>query len=665
MNHPSRFTIRKLQTKLLLAFGGMALLIAAVSLLSISLVTEIDEEMDYVIDVSGPMVEASDDIIKNLWESLKVTLEHAGSVDAENMREYRAEFDKLYGRVQDAGARLDGLVPDEEIQQELDGALENLAAYETHVYELMDAHEAGDEAATTALKRTARRDVDAAIGHLDEVVVRADELGKQADERSDEAAAFAMTALWTALVLGFVLALGIGYFVSRMITRPVGKLAAAADRAAEGDLDVSVEVKTQDEVGRLATAFNGMITQVRRSVEEVREKSRAAEAAQTEAEAAQAEAQAQQAYLGRSVDALLTEMNAFADGDLTVRAEAERADDEIAELFAGFNRAAENLRQMIERVGAAVEATASASSEISASTDQLSAAAQEQSAQSQEVSAAVEQMTRTVIENSQSATRTAEVAKQNGEAAGEGGEVVAQTVAKIRRIAEVVAESAGTVEALGASSKQIGEIVATIDDIADQTNLLALNAAIEAARAGEHGRGFAVVADEVRKLAERTTVATKEIADMIRTVQAGTEAAVTSMREGNEEVEEGITLADRAGDALRRIVAGTDQTVDMVAQIAAASEEQSTTSEQMARSVEMISTVSGESAAGLSQIADATGGLGRLTEELRELVGRFRTDATAAANASASGSTNASASAARSASGDGFAARPSLAVSNR
>jgi methyl-accepting chemotaxis protein len=202
---------------------------------------------------------------------------------------------------------------------------------------------------------------------------------------------------------------------------------------------------------------------------------------------------------------------------------------------------------------------------------------------------------------------------------------VGQTVQKIREAAEVVGQSAETVERLGASSERIGAIVGTIEDIADQTNLLALNAAIEAARAGEQGRGFAVVADEVRKLAERTTRATEEISGMIRQVQAETASAVGAMRAGRAEVEEGIALADRAGDSLRTIVTGSDQTQAMISQIAAAAEEQSVTSEQMARSVEMISTVSAGSADGLTQIAEATGSLSQLTEELRTLVGRFQT----------------------------------------
>jgi len=197
-------------------------------------------------------------------------------------------------------------------------------------------------------------------------------------------------------------------------------------------------------------------------------------------------------------------------------------------------------------------------------------------------------------------------------------------VAGIKRIADVVNQSAGTVRALGKSSDQIGEIIGVIDDIADQTNLLALNAAIEAARAGEQGRGFAVVADEVRKLAERTTRATKEIASMIKTIQSETTLAVQSMEQGTQEVENGFRLADKAAASLQGIVDTSEKVTDMIAQIATASKEQSAASEQISRNVEAISTVTGETAANIQHIARAAEDLNKLTTALQDLVGQFQ-----------------------------------------
>jgi methyl-accepting chemotaxis protein len=232
-------------------------------------------------------------------------------------------------------------------------------------------------------------------------------------------------------------------------------------------------------------------------------------------------------------------------------------------------------------------------------------------------------MTKTIVGTTHDATVAAETAKNAGATATSGGRIVEETIEGMNRISEVVHHSAQTVEELGKSSDQIGEIVQVIDDIADQTNLLALNAAIEAARAGEQGRGFAVVADEVRKLAERTTKATKEIASMIRQIQKDTTGAVESMMRGKKEVEDGKALADKAGASLKEIMDGARQVVDTVTRVAAASQEQASASEQISRNIDAISNVTQESAAGTQQIARAAEDLNRLTANLLALLGQF------------------------------------------
>ena len=312
-----------------------------------------------------------------------------------------------------------------------------------------------------------------------------------------------------------------------------------------------------------------------------------------------------------------------AAGDLT-RSVTVTSRDEVGELGDALNRMIGDLSSTIRQVGEAADAVASSSSEISSSTEEMAAGAQEQTSQAGEVASAVEEMTKTIVENSRNASQTAEMSKVARETATTGSGVVREAVEGMNRIAQVVNTSASTVRELGKSSTQIGEIIGVIDDIADQTNLLALNAAIEAARAGEQGRGFAVVADEVRKLAERTTKATKEIATMIKQIQSETNGAVASMEEGTKEVGEGIKLADRAGASLREIVNGVQQVTDMVTQIAVASEEQSSASEQISKNVEAISSVTTQTAQGTQQIAKAAEDLNRLTENLQSLVSRFK-----------------------------------------
>jgi len=331
-------------------------------------------------------------------------------------------------------------------------------------------------------------------------------------------------------------------------------------------------------------------------------------------------------YLDRSTAAIMSAMEKLAEGDLTARVESEKSGDTIAKLFAAFNKTVEKIKQIILEVTEAVESTASASKQISSNAEEMAAGAQEQSAQTSEVSAATQQMAANIIESTQSSALAVELAKRAGDSAKTGGEVVERTIEGIENIAHVVSKAANIVEELGVNSDKIGEITQVIDDIADQTNLLALNAAIEAARAGEQGRGFAVVADEVRKLAERTTNATKEIAEMIRQIQSRTVVAVESIRTGREETEKGKKLALKAGESLEDIVNGSDQVIKAVEQVAGASEEQSATVEQVSKNVEGINVVAQESAMGVGQIAKASEDLNRLTENLQQLVNLFKMD---------------------------------------
>ena len=310
-------------------------------------------------------------------------------------------------------------------------------------------------------------------------------------------------------------------------------------------------------------------------------------------------------------------------GDLTVSIKREYKGD-FAKIKESINGLANRFSQTLSEVTEAIHAAASASNEISASSEQMAAGAQEQRSQTTEVVISVEEMTKTIIETTKYSARASEAATNSGIIAKEGGKVVAETIQGMVRIAEVVNKSAETVKTLGKNSDQIGEIIQVIDDIADQTNLLALNAAIEAARAGEQGRGFAVVADEVRKLAERTTKATKEIASMIKQIQRDTEGAVQSMREGTVEVEKGKKLADLAGHSLEEIIKSADEVVGKSTQVAEASEEQARAAEQIGKNIEGISNVTHESATGIQQIARTSEDLSRLTVNLQELILQFK-----------------------------------------
>ncbi len=298
--------------------------------------------------------------------------------------------------------------------------------------------------------------------------------------------------------------------------------------------------------------------------------------------------------------------------------------DEVGDLQRSFDGFVTSIKNTLLQVSEASSAVASASVEISSSAEELSSGASEQSAQSAEASTAVGEMAGSITENSRNAKETLETAHQAKQTAEQGGIVVQRTVDSMKNIALVVNRSAETVKTLGKSSDQIGEIVSVINDIADQTNLLALNAAIEAARAGEQGRGFAVVADEVRKLAERTTKATKEIASMIKQIQSDTKEAVMSMDEGTKKVSDGIQLADHAGDSLLEIMKISQIVTEKVTQISSASEHQSHASAMISNSVDKINAVTQQNVEGTRMIAQSVEALNHLTDNLQLLLGKFK-----------------------------------------
>jgi methyl-accepting chemotaxis protein len=428
-----------------------------------------------------------------------------------------------------------------------------------------------------------------------------------------------------------LIALFVMWQLQRTVTRPVEALGTAARRVENGDLSVRVSTEQEDEIGALTASFNAMVEASETKTDALEEQSKRARRAREQAETLRQEAQDERAYLREQFDRISDVLDAVVRGDLTKRLTVDN-DDAVGTLMKQVNAMIDELAALIREVDTASNQLSSAAQLAAASADEMSAGAQGQAEQTTEVAAAVEQMSATVASSSQHADRSNEMARQTSELAAEGKDVFDQTADGMERIATLVNSSADKVTALGESSAQIGEIVQVIEDIADQTNLLALNAAIEAARAGEHGKGFAVVADEVRQLAERTTSATQKIAPMITQIQERTNEVVASMERGTDEVERGLDLANEASGALTQIVRSIDEMVGMIDQIAAATQQQSAATNQISSNVEAISSVADEVSHATTDLAEMAVDMSQQAEDLNAVIERFTVDAAPSAD---------------------------------
>ena len=311
------------------------------------------------------------------------------------------------------------------------------------------------------------------------------------------------------------------------------------------------------------------------------------------------------------------------EGDLTQRIKVNGR-DEIAELAGWFNIFVEKFHGAIAQTADVTEQVAYSATELSSTSEQIASGSKQTSAQADTVASATKEMSAVAQEIAKNCTYAVEAADVAIAVAESGKEVVHQTIDGMNQIVARVQESAKMIQELNTGAEKIGEVIGVIDGIADQTNLLALNAAIEAARAGEQGRGFAVVADEVRKLAESSAQSTQEIVSIIQTIQTETHNAVTSMERGVKEVEAGNQFASQAGEALEAIAQQILTVTDMIRQISTAAEEQTATTDGIVTNIQQIASITQQSANGAQNSAQSSVQLAELSNQLRDLVGQFK-----------------------------------------
>jgi twitching motility protein PilJ len=319
---------------------------------------------------------------------------------------------------------------------------------------------------------------------------------------------------------------------------------------------------------------------------------------------------------------LLDEMGDLADGDLTVTASV--TEDITGAIADSINYAIEALRELVTTINTTSEQVSSATQESRATAMHLAEASEHQAEQITQANGFIMTMTQAIDQMSNDATESAEVAKRSVEIASTGAETVRNTITGMDNIREQIQETSKRIKRLGESSQEIGDIVELIDDIADQTNILALNAAMQAAMAGEAGRGFAVVADEVQRLAERSINATKQIEALVKTIQADTNEAVTSMEASTSGVVKGATLAEDAGEALKEIESVSQYIADLTGKISSSAQDQSTQAVTIKDTMSVIQEITNQTSEGTHQTANSIGMLADLSDQLQKSVAGFR-----------------------------------------
>jgi methyl-accepting chemotaxis protein len=388
--------------------------------------------------------------------------------------------------------------------------------------------------------------------------------------------------------------------LNNRVLEPVKNLAAFAERFSQGDYRARAAVESGDDFGFIAENLNRSAESSSRAIFN----------------------QEAQENLQKSVTEFLTIVSQIARGDLTLRGRV--TNDALGNVVDSVNYMLDNFVKVLERVRKGAIDVQSSANEILIASEEMSTGAIQQDQEITNTSSAVEQLTVSMKQVSNNAEASAEAARRALDAAEQGNRSVRDTLEGMQRIRSSVQATAKRIKALGDRSLEISEIVNVINDITEQTNLLALNAAIEAARAGEAGRGFAVVADEVRKLAEHSRNATKDIAALIKAIQAETNDAVVVMEEGTKEVEIGAKLADQAGRALDAISTVVRQSAELVQEISLASKQQVRGTEGVANAMQIISNITRQTSQGARQTARTVEQMVHMSEQLNEALSQFR-----------------------------------------
>jgi methyl-accepting chemotaxis protein len=399
----------------------------------------------------------------------------------------------------------------------------------------------------------------------------------------------------------------VAYWIARTISRPVTRVSEVAVRIADGALDERAAVHSRNEVGILASAFNRMTNNLQSMMEAERDG---------------------RTYLERTVSDYMSFVERVAQGDLTERLQVDGSRvegfGELVLLGQNLNSMVGSLGEMASQIRETASSLSAAAAEIQAATTQQMASATEQDAAVTQTATTVEEVRTTVVQTAERAQMVADTARQSVEVSRSGQTSVADTVDGMQMIRQRVEDIAANILMLSERTQQIGEIIATVNEIADQSKLLALNASIEAARAGEEGKGFAVVANEVRQLAEQSREATARVSEILGEIQQATNTAVMVTEEGSKGAEAGMDLVERAGDSIRELSVTIESAAQAAAQIAASTHQQTNGMDQLGSAMTSIKQASTQAAASTRQAERSAQDMLEMARQMEALAARYR-----------------------------------------
>lgn len=614
----------KVGAKILLGYAIVLVLLGIVAYLGYSGLNTVDGEYSDVVDKRIPVTVGILNIkalINEQTTNVRGFMLYRNQESLDNLSKLTEEIIKEQKSLEKALTTEQG----RKLLARVEEANNKYDANADRIIQLYKAGKDGEAAQFIAEAGKAIKEFNAALDDL--TSLNSELIKKNVSNAKDTAERQKSLTLITSFIAA-ILGIGIGIFFGRSISKPITALTAVANIVAQGDLTHEVpKIKTRDEVETLGQAFMTMVENLRNLIRNINDTS-------------------------QHVAATSQQLSSNAEEATKATQQVSKAIDDVAKGTTEQTRNVNDTVRTVEQVAQAI--------------DQIAAGAQEQNKNVLTTTELVEGMTGKIDLMAKGVEQIKEAAQQNGVIAKEGGKAVEKTVVGMERVKDAVFETANRIKELGEQSQKIGEIIQVIDDIAEQTNLLALNAAIEAARAGEHGKGFAVVADEVRKLAERSGKATKEIADLVTNIQKGTNVAVDSMEVGTKEVEAGVLVAQDAGKSLREIVEVVEQAGEGVQEIVkiikeilessgevskainnvasvteentAATEEMSASAQQVNSSMQSLSAITEESAAAAEEVSASTeeltasteeiaasaDALARMAQQLQDLVNQFK-----------------------------------------